>query len=322
MSAKLTKDRHAFEIMLIILAIGMTYLFHRMGGYKMVILNLYFLPVVLSGYYLGRSHAGVLALFCAIAVSIASTLDLSGFAAYTTPIIAGLAMTVWAAALGLTALLVGTLCDERAAKVDELHEAYVGVVEVLSKYLQSANPRLKARSVRVAELSQAVATELRLPGSEIEDIRVGALLHDVGNVEISTKLITKAVDTLEENPDKVEKNTFHGMELVHSLRTVLRGAVPLVVNQDDAVQDALMTEVGLATGMPVGAKIIRAVRAYDMLTADDRDGPPVSPHEAVRAMRRDRASGHDMAVLNALERVVTHSVRHRAADAEVEPAFA
>jgi len=129
MSAKLTKDRHVFEIMLIILAIGMTYLFYRMGGYKMVILNLYFLPVVLSGYYLGRSHAGVLALFCAISVSIAATLDVAGFASFSTPIIAGLAVTVWAAVLGLTALLVGTLCDERAAKL-------VGVNPV-SVYLQT-----------------------------------------------------------------------------------------------------------------------------------------------------------------------------------------
>ena len=42
----------------------------------------------------------------------------------------------------MTALLVGSLSDERKAKVRELHEAYVGVVEVLSKYLQSANPRI------------------------------------------------------------------------------------------------------------------------------------------------------------------------------------
>ena len=46
-----------------------------------------------------------------------------------------------------------------ADAVEELHEAYVGVVSVLATYLQSANPNAKARSTRVAELSQAVATD-------------------------------------------------------------------------------------------------------------------------------------------------------------------
>jgi hypothetical protein len=43
-----------------------------------------------------------------------------------------------------------------------------GVVEVLSKYLQSANPRLKDRATRVAELCQKVAAEMRIPAQEID----------------------------------------------------------------------------------------------------------------------------------------------------------
>jgi HD-GYP domain-containing protein (c-di-GMP phosphodiesterase class II) len=322
MSADFNKDRKVFEYMLIILAVGMTYLFYRMGAHRLVALNLFFLPVVLSGYYLGRASAGVLALLCAIAVSIAMTLDATGFAAYNTPVMIGLVVTVWAAVLGLTALLVGTLCDERATKVDELHDAYIGVVEVLSKYLQSTNPRLKARSVRVAELSEAVALEMRLPRQEVEDVRVGALLQDVGNIEISTKLITKAVDTLEENPQKVENNTFHGMELVHSLRSVLRGAVPMVVAQNDAMHDCLASEdAAPVTGVPIGAKIIRAARDYDQLTAGAPSGASIKMRQALQELRRDASAGHDPAVLDALERVAYRNAAGRHVAVASEPAY-
>ena len=47
--------------------------------------------------------------------AVVTTLDATGFAAYSSPIMVGLAVTVWAAVLGLTALLVGTLFDARAA---------------------------------------------------------------------------------------------------------------------------------------------------------------------------------------------------------------
>ena len=319
MSAKLTKDRGVFEIMLIIVTLGMTYLLYQMGGHKIVALNLFFLPIVLSGYYLGRTSAGVLALFCVLSVTIATTSDTSGFATFTNPLMVGLALTVWAAVLGLTAILVGTLCDERAAKVDELHEAYVGVVEVLSKYLQSGHPKIKAKSVRVAEMCQMVAEEMRLSRKQTDDIRVGALLHDLGNVEITTKLISKAVDTLEADPTRSDKHTFLGMDLVHSLGSVLHGAVPLLMSQDDPARDGLAMEDEVECGeIPLGARIIRAVRAYDALTVGDSSEPKSSSARALLELRKGTPSEFDDEVLNALERMVKKS----SMPSSSEPSFA
>lgn len=299
------RDKLILEIMLVVVTVGMTVLLFRMGGYKMVVLNLFYLPIVLAGYYLGRTNAGILALLSVLAVTIATTADSSGFSAYSSPVLVGLALTVWAAALGLTAILVGTLCDERAKTVEDLHTAYVGVVEVLSKYLQSANPKVKARSTRIAELSQAVAEEMKLQRKQIDDIRVGALLYDLGNVEITTQLLTRAVDTLEANPAKTTSYTFSGTDLVHSLGGVLSGALPLVLNQDDAVLECIMTQEDRSSGeIPLGAKIIRAVRACDALTNPDSDVPAATPQEAVQELRKDVTGGFDSEVLDAIERCV------------------
>jgi response regulator RpfG family c-di-GMP phosphodiesterase len=264
-------------------------------------LNLFFLPIVLSGYYMGRTSAGVLALFCTLSVTIATTLDPSGFASFTHPVMMGLALTVWAAVLGLTAILVGTLCDERAAKVDELHEAYVGVVEVLSKYLQSGNPKVKTRAARIAEMCQFVAEDLKLSRKEVDDIRVGALLFDLGNVEITTKVLSKAVDTLEADPHRGDKHTFLGADLVHSLGTVLHGAVPLVMNQQDPAHDVLaIDDESTGDEVPLGARIIRAVRAFDAVCYGEAGESRNSPEKALLEVRRSR--DHDQEVLNAVER--------------------
>ena len=305
MNTRLTKDRRALEIMLIVVILGMTFLMFRLGGYKMVVLNLFFLPVVLSGYYLGRASAGVLALFSALAVAIATTLDSSGFAAFNTPEMAALALILWAAVLGLTAILMGTLCDERAVTIDELHEAYVGVVEVLTTYLHCADPNVKARTVRIAELSQAVAEEMRLPVKAIDDLRVGALLHDLGNVEITTHVITKAMDTLQAKSTDSRKHTFQGLDLVQSLGSVLHGAVPLLLTQDDAVRECLAAEAGQPEGeIPTGAKILRAVRAYEAMNAGDSATPTPSLDEALAELRKDPSGEHDPEVLSALARAV------------------
>jgi hypothetical protein len=299
-------ERAALEVMLVVVVIGMTYLMLRMGGYKMAALNLFFLPIVLSGYYLGRNHAGILALFTALAVTIATTLDHSGFANFTSPITFGLALTVWASVLGLTAILVGTLCDERAAKVSELHDAYVGVVEVLSKYLQSGNPRVKARSIRTAEIAQLVADEMRLPQQQVDDVRVGALLWDLENVEVTTKLLSRAVDTLEGHRGISDKHTFLGADLVHSLAEVLRGAVPLLITQvSNGDDDATGTSLDTAhiPEIPVGARIIHWVRTFDaeLSNANASWGNAL---KAIQNIRGRTSREKDLQILIAMERVV------------------
>ncbi len=308
MTAIATRDKRTFEIMLIVITLGMMFLLWRMGEHRIVVLNLFFLPIVLSGYFLGRTNAGVLALLSVLAVTIVTTMDPVGLANFKEPIMVGLALTVWGGALGLTAILVGTLCDQRSKTVNDLHEAYVGVVEVLSVYLQSANPKNKARSIRIAELSQQTAEEMRLTQKEVDDVRVGALLHDLGNVEITTQLLTKAMGTLESEQTDYQSYTFSGSELVQSLGTVLRGAVPLLLTQDMALNECAATaEEYVTSDEPKGAKIIRAVRAFDSLASEGLGQERRGAEDTVRELRKEVSGGYDPDVLDAIERVARQS---------------
>ncbi|HEV3340033.1 MAG TPA: HD domain-containing phosphohydrolase [Pirellulales bacterium] len=293
--------QHTLEIMLLVVVVGLACLFYQVQGYKLVVLNLFYLPVVLCAFFLGTYRAGILAVFCVTAASIVTVTNIEGFASFFSPLMIGLVVTVWGAVLGLVGILVGTLSDERKAKTAELHEAYIGVVEVLSRYLQSANARLKARSIRVAELSQKVAVAMRLPLKLVDDVRIAALLYDIGNVEVTTRVFRKAVGTLETDPAKLEQHTFRGIDLIQSLGSVLSGASPLLVHRPEASHDLQSTG-----DMPLGTRIIWVVRAYDELTAEQRPGrPAVDCKEALAELRRDQDCGYDREVIDALERVVS-----------------
>ena len=68
--------------------------------------------------------------------------------------------------------------------------------EVLSRYLKSADPAMKDRSKRVSELSQEVARHMRLSDREVDDVRIASLLQDIDNIEITAKVIHRAVGDL------------------------------------------------------------------------------------------------------------------------------
>src|SRR5262245_41184326 len=305
---KLRHDHVVVEWVLIVVALGLSTMVAVVNGNKVVVLNLFYLPVILGGFFLGRYRAGVMALLCVIAASLALAKSPGDFAGEQSVVMIGLSMFIWGAVLCLAALLVGSLSDERNAKVRELHEAYVGVVEVLSKYLQSANPLLKDRATRVAELCQKVAVELRLPAQEVDDIRVAALMLDLGKIEVTTRLVSRAVDTLEANPAPLEQNSFPGIDLVHSLGAVLKGAVPLLASQGDSVFSAAQDDNPFTKiGEPVGARIIRIARAYDALTGGSLSGDWGNPCDALLELARDPAFSNEATIREALERIVLGS---------------
>jgi hypothetical protein len=285
------------EISLIIVTLGLTCLLYETTGYGVVVLNLFFLPIVLAGFFLGRYRAGVLSLLCALAVAGVVMLDMQNFSVLLSPIAIALSLTIWGAVLGLTAILVGTLSDECEIRTIESHEAHVGVVEVLARYLQSGNPRLQSRAMRMAELSEQVARASRLSEKEANDIRVAALLMDVENIEITSRVIRKAVGVLE---DEKEQNTFAGSELVQSLGKVLTSAFPLLLNQMEAGE----VGEGESDTQPFGSQILRTVKAYDDLVHGQWSSTHLNSQEALDELESDVDAEHHPAVLHALEKVL------------------
>ncbi len=116
-------EQRALEVALILIVFGITCLYHVMPHHRMVVLHLYVLPVCLGGFYLGRNGSGMMALLAAICVAIVTMIGVHGATVEPLGQINMFALGVWAAVLGLTALLVGTLSDDRNRKIFELHES-------------------------------------------------------------------------------------------------------------------------------------------------------------------------------------------------------
>lgn len=294
-------ERHqelTLEIMLVLVTAAISCLLYHTESMKVIVLNLFYLPIVLAGFFLGRYRAGVLALLAVVTATIVICMDFTGFGTMNSPVAIGLTVTLWGSVLGLTALLVGTLCDDRDARRVEAHEAQVGVVEVLSRYLQSANPALESRAKRVASLSEQVARKMRLSSREIDDIRVAALLIDMENIEITARVIKKAVGAIEDD-SALKQRTFHGTELVQSLGTVLTGAFPLLLNTSE--------EAAAAEGhsVPFGSRIIRTVRAYEAMESDPWQHGDRSPESFIDELQTGLDCEHHPAVLHALRLVVS-----------------
>ncbi len=313
------KNDLALELSLIIVIVGLASLMYQVPGVKMVVLNLFFLPVVLGAFFLGRYRAGVLALLSVVMVTIIAAQDFSQFAAFRSPLTSALAITIWGGVLGLTTILAGTLSDERSTQMTELHEAYIGVIEVLSKYLHSVHPQLQDRPARIAELSQHMGEQLRLTSREIDDIRVAAMLQEMDHIEITARVVRKAIGNLDGENAKSIECTFNGADLVQSLGGVISGALPLLRRFDETVlgTDEIPAVAGNSSP-PIGAYIIRTARAYDRLAFGQNAVAIKGSLTVLNELKSGLHGSHPPEVLQALEQVVAP----RVADSKARPVIA
>src|SRR2546428_2860069 len=91
-----------------------------------------------------------------------------------------LALVPWAGFLILTGYVVGGLAEQREARLAEVKNAYLATLELLTYHIESTERHQLGHSNRVADVAAAIARELGLPSEDEENLRVAALLHEVG----------------------------------------------------------------------------------------------------------------------------------------------
>ena len=304
-SVQETLRKHS-DLLLLVAVIVPACLVQIVLDYKVVALAFFFLPVVGASYCLGLRLGGLKALLSVLVVAGFAVADPARFIFQPTPLLLALHLVVWGGFLGLTSVAVGTLSDRSKRQIQELKTAYLGVLEILSKFLENSDQYTKTHSVRVAELSCAIAAEMGLSDEGIDNIRAGALLHDVGKTE-SLDLVRKASALDESERKEVATHTIRGAELIRSVGAILEEAIPLVLYHHHYYAGRPGQEGPVGDKIPLGARIIAVADAYDAIVTDRPYRTGRTSWEALAEIDRCAGSQFDPKVVRAFSAVVSRN---------------
>jgi len=274
---------------------------------KMGFLNFYYLPVLAAGYAMGKK-GGVLTAVSSILIVVFSVVAFPH--QYLSPTNNGIVKLIlnllpWGGFLILSSYTVGYLYEEKQKQLDVIRDAYVGVLEILSKLMESVDRYTEGHSVRVSKLAMDIAIAMGMERDEVENIRVAGLLHDIGKFDITTGLIQKAASLTEEERAEVGKHPELGAQLISKVGPVLQQAIPIILaHHDHYVKRA--TEAagkGHAQEIPLGARIVAVADSYDAIVTDRpyRKGRP--PWQALEEIRKGSGTQFDPDVVDAFEKV-------------------
>jgi len=81
--------------------------------------------------------------------------------------------------------------EEREAAYKALDRALIGSINAMSKIVEMRDPYTSGHQTRVADLSAAIARELKLPEDHIMYLYIAALIHDIGKIYIPSDILSK-----------------------------------------------------------------------------------------------------------------------------------
>lgn len=275
---------------------------------KTLLLNFYFLPVVVGSYYLGK-RLGVLSAFLSIlAVVICAIMFRGHFFPQDQEFRGIFILSSWGGFLLLTSYAVGSLYEQKERRMEELQKAYIGILEILSKYIETKDGYTKGHSIRVSEYAKGIAIAMELPRHVVENVRVAGLLHDIGKIEISSEVIQKAAALTPQEKDLIDTHSERGGVILAKVGEVLQEVVPIVVAHHRYFERALDSSEDALKELPLGARIVAVADSFDAITTDRpyRKGKP--PWEALQEIVDQTGRQFDPDVVEAFRRVIASRI--------------
>jgi putative nucleotidyltransferase with HDIG domain len=273
---------------------------------KFIILNFYYLPVLTAGYFLGRRMGVLTAVFSILAVLICLLIFPQPFLGnHSQDLLQGVGQLLsWGGFLILASIAVGTLYEQNERQLQELKGAYIGILEIMSKYIESSDRYTKGHSVRVSEWAMEIAIAMSLPRPEVENVRVAGLLHDIGKTEISGEILRKAADLTTEERDLINSHTVKGAHILSSVGSILKEVVPIVVAHHRYFGDTLEINSQVIEKIPLGARIIAVADAFDAMTTDRPYRKGMPPWSALEEIVSKSGKQFDPEVVKTFKSVV------------------
>lgn len=174
--------------------------------------------------------------------------------------------------------------SEQARNSEELMPEVVEMVKVLAQNLYSRSDYNKIHHLEVARLSELLGKVMGLSATQIEQIRVAGLLHDVGTLKLPETLLDKEGPFSPDERRMVNQHVMLGAELLRPVRA-LRDICEILESHHERWDGTGFPRGLRGEDIPLAARIISIVDSYHaMISARPyRQAMPVE--EAIRTLR-------------------------------------
>ena len=153
--------------------------------------------------------------------------------------------------------------------VQKLQQANTDVLTVLIKTIETRDPYTSGHSVRVSQLAKAIAEDLDLPTTQVDDVETAALLHDIGKIDtVYAEIIAKQSGLTDSERGVIVTHASKGADFLRTLSSFKEHVILSVRHHHERWDGTGYPDRKAGLDIPLAARIIMLCDSIDAMLSD------------------------------------------------------
>jgi HD-GYP domain-containing protein (c-di-GMP phosphodiesterase class II) len=174
---------------------------------------------------------------------------------------------------------------ENARLYAERQRTFVETVTALAEAVEKRDPYTGGHLQRVVAYSLLLGNELDLEFEELENLRLGATLHDIGKIGVPDGVLLKAGPLDDAEAAVMRRHPVDGAAIVSRIES-LRALVPIVRNHHERIDGRGYPDHMAGADIPLSARIVAVADTFDAMTSSRPYREALSREVAAAEIRR------------------------------------
>jgi HD-GYP domain-containing protein (c-di-GMP phosphodiesterase class II) len=190
----------------------------------------------------------------------------------------------------------GNECQELAnsfnGMTDKLRDYYDGILNAFTVAVDTQDKYIPAHAKRVSKMAVKTAQAAGLSPKRAENLRVAAILKDVGNIGVKRKILDKTDPLTADDVLEIQKHPEIGAKIIKNI-DALKDVVPIIIAHHERFDGNGYPDGKKGEEIPVEARILAVADAYDAMTTEREHRKALDKDEAVYELRLNKGKQFD-----------------------------
>jgi len=182
----------------------------------------------------------------------------------------------------------------------QLQESYEASLIMLANAIEVRDPYTRGHVERVMNYAQTIAEYLGWTAIEINNLRFGSILHDIGKINIAESILRKEGSLTDEEWEEMRKHPEMGAELVDGIH-YLNQAVPVILYHHERWNGSGYPYGLKEEKIPVSARIIAIADSFDAMTTERPYRKELTPEQAFNEIISGSGTLYDPRVVDVFQ---------------------
>ncbi|MFH1258891.1 MAG: HD domain-containing phosphohydrolase [Elusimicrobiota bacterium] len=161
----------------------------------------------------------------------------------------------------------GAFAIHKTQLFKDLNELFIGTIRVVADAIEAKDSYTRGHSERIRRYSVCIAKELNVSETDLRDLELAALLHDVGKIGIPEQILRKSEKLSDEDWKQIRKHPSIGADMLAPIKQLRRNVIPGIRYHQERYDGKGYPDGLAGEKIPLFARIIAVADTFDAMTS-------------------------------------------------------